>query len=90
MRDQCQKQPIHLGQGELQGESLRSNTFSNAIDPSGTARVGDMLMGSLLNGMLRTSTQWKGIFSEADKRYHFIGVEPMDSDRALAQAVFDP
>ncbi len=48
-----------------------------------------MLMGSLLNGMLRSAAQWKRLFEEADKRYRFIGVLPIGTDKGLSEAVFD-
>lgn len=48
-----------------------------------------MLMGSLLNGMLRSPAQWKKLFEEADHRYRFVGVKPVGMDKGLAEAVFD-
>ena len=51
--------------------------------------MGDMLMGSLLNGMLRTPAQWEKLFKEADSRFHFIGVQDLGADRSLATAVFE-
>lgn len=51
--------------------------------------VADMLMGSLLNGMLRSPAQWTKLFAEADSRYKFIGVRPVGGDKGLAEAIFD-
>jgi hypothetical protein len=48
-----------------------------------------MLMGSLLNGMLRTPQQWKDLFEEADPRFSFGGIRKIGDDKGLAEAVFE-
>ncbi|TLD15085.1 Sterigmatocystin 8-O-methyltransferase [Venturia nashicola] len=53
------------------------------------ARCSDMLMGSLLNGKLRTPEEWRHIFAEADSRFKFIGVRAIGGDKGLAEAVFE-
>lgn len=48
-----------------------------------------MLMGSLLNGKLRTPEEWRRLFTEADSRFKFIGVRAIGGDKGLAEAVFE-
>ena len=47
-----------------------------------------MLMGSLLNGQLRTPAQWEALFTEADEGFNFVGVRRFGVDRGVVEAVF--
>ncbi|KAG8629215.1 hypothetical protein KVT40_003080 [Elsinoe batatas] len=52
------------------------------------ARSGDMLMGSLLNGMIRTPKQWRAVFKEADARFGEVNFNTMN-DRGLIEVTLE-
>ncbi|PNS20652.1 Sterigmatocystin 8-O-methyltransferase [Sphaceloma murrayae] len=52
------------------------------------ARSGDMLMGSLLNGMIRTPQQWRAVFKEADPRFGEVSFNTMN-DRGLIEVTLE-
>ncbi|KAF2227995.1 S-adenosyl-L-methionine-dependent methyltransferase [Elsinoe ampelina] len=52
------------------------------------ARSGDMLMGSLLNGMIRTPKQWGAVFKEADARFGEVSFNTVN-DRGLIEVTLE-
>ncbi|KAF4551410.1 O-methyltransferase domain-containing protein 13 [Elsinoe fawcettii] len=52
------------------------------------ARSGDMLMGSLLNGQIRTPKQWRDVFAQADARFGEVRFNTMN-DRGLIEVTLE-
>lgn len=88
MSGRCPRPRIRAGRSGLHGNSLQFCRHCCA-QLTRCVSTADMLMGSLLNGMLRSAGQWTKLFHEADSRYEFVGVSPVGIDKGLAQAVFD-